>query len=323
MNKSLNLNETKKNSTIEIKKIELIQLKKPSFKKKARLIKKFSPKQKYKIKSLQSFIFLIIVSLSYKYILKRKAFDEFKPHKVFIEAHRGVNREIFQNTLQAVERAIQYGIESFETDVWLTKDNVPVILHGGSNGDLDGFYDHSGYVTELTWDELSTYRTIQDNLPMPRLKDMMELTKDKIFMNLEIKDPRVDQVFEQVVSLIEQYDYFDQIAISSFHHDYYNKIVEYNKQKGRELVFGFLYNRNKQSKFDYTKKGSTLNIYYTDATKEVCDKAHQNGMGIQSWFGMDDEESTVIYKQLIKNGVDIICTNMPLLAKKYRDNYYE
>ena len=117
--------------------------------------------------------------------------------------------------------------------------------------------------------------------------------------------------------------YFDQIAISSFYHDYYNKIVQYNQEKGKELVFGFLYNRNKQSKFDYTKKGNSLNIYYTDATKEVCDKAHQNGMAIQAWFGMEEEESTVIYKELIKNGADIICTNMPLLAKKYRDNYYE
>ena len=46
-------------------------------------------------------------------------------------------------------------------------------------------------------------------------------------------------------------------------------------------------------------------------------------MAIQSWFGMEDEENTAIYKQLIKNGVDIICTNVPLLAKIYRDNYYE
>jgi glycerophosphoryl diester phosphodiesterase len=156
---------------------------------------------------------------------------------------------------------------------------------------------------------------------------MLELTKDKIFMNLEIKDPRVDLVFDRMTSLIEQYDFFDQIAISSFHHDYYNKIVEYNqgrgKELGKELIFGFLYGRNQQSKFDYTKAGSTLNIYYTDATKEVCDKAHENGMAIQSWFGMEDEENTAIYKQLIKNGVDIICTNVPLLAKIYRDNYYE
>jgi glycerophosphoryl diester phosphodiesterase len=272
------------------------------------------------------FISILISSINNSRLVRHPS-DVFSHHQTFVESHRGVNREIFQNTLPAVERAIQYGVESFETDIWLTKDNVLVIVHGGNNGDLEGYYDHPGLVTDLTWEELSTYRTIEDNLPMPRLIDMMELTKDKIFMNLEIKDPRVDLVFDQMTNLIEQYDFFDQIAISSFHHDYYNKIVEYNqgrgKELGKELIFGFLYNRNKQSQFDYTKKGSTLNIYYNDATKEVCDKAHENGMAIQSWFGMEDEENTAIYKQLIKNGVDIICTNVPLLAKIYRDNYYE
>ena len=272
------------------------------------------------------FISILISSINNSRLVRHPS-DVFSHHQTFVESHRGVNREIFQNTLPAVERAIQYGVESFETDIWLTKDNVLVIIHGGNNGDLEGYYDHPGLVTDLTWDELSTYRTIEDNLPMPRLIDMMELTKDKIFMNLEIKDPRVDLVFDRMTSLIEQYDFFDQIAISSFHHDYYNKIVEYNqgrgKELGKELIFGFLYGGNQQSKFDYTKAGSTLNIYYTDATKEVCDKAHENGMAIQSWFGMEDEENTAIYKELIKNGVDIICTNVPLLAKIYRDNYYE
>jgi glycerophosphoryl diester phosphodiesterase len=274
-----------------------------------------------------SFFKFLFIAVSISFIntsrLVRHPLDVFSHHQVFVESHRGVNREIFQNTLPAVERAIQYGIESFETDVWLTKDNVPVILHGGSNGDLDGFYDHSGYVTELTWDELSTYRTIQDNLPMPRLKDMMELTKDKIFMNLEIKDDRYDLVFEHVIKLIEEFDYFDQVAISSFHHKYYDKVAQYNKETGRELVFGFLFSKGKQAQYDYTKKGNTLNIYWTDATKEVCDKAHANGMAIQSWFNMGEEENTKIYKQLIENGADIICTNVPLLAKIYRDNYYD
>ena len=239
------------------------------------------------------FIILLISSINNTRLVRHPQ-DVFSTHQTFVESHRGVNREIFQNTLPAVERAIQYGVESFETDVWLTKDNVPVILHGGSKGNLNGYYDHPGLVTELTWAELSTYRTIEDNLPMPRLRDMMELTKDKIFMNLEIKDDRYDLVFEHVVSLIEEFDYFDQIAISSFHHGYYDKIAQYNKEKGRELVFGFLFSKGKQAQYDYTKKGNTLNIYWTDATKEVCDKAHANGMAIQSWFNMGEEENTKI-----------------------------
>ena len=274
---------------------------------------------------LQNLIIILLLTLSTISSIVRHPQDVFSNHKTFVESHRGVNREIFQNTLPAIERAIQYGVESFETDIWLTKDEVLVVLHGGSKGNLDGYYDHPGYVTELTWDELKEYRTIEDNLPMPKLEDVMELTKDKIFMNLEIKDDRVDTVFPKVIELIERYDFFSQMAISSFHHKYYDKIAEYNKDKdiNHQLVFGFLYNRNKKSSYDFTKKGCTLNIYWTDATKEICDKAHENGMAIQSWFSMTDEEDTIIYKQLIENGADIICTNMPLLAKKYRDNYYD
>ena len=56
--------------------------------------------------------------------------------------------------------------------------------------------------------------------------------------------------------LIEEFDFFDQMALSSFHHDYYEKVVEYNKKNNRELVFGFLYNKSKskQTDFDFKKK---------------------------------------------------------------------
>ena len=274
------------------------------------------------IKTLYHYLILLILFISIQSKVTRHTYDVFSTHKTFIESHRGINREIFQNTIEAISRAIQYDIESFETDVWLTKDNVLVILHGGNEGSLEGYYDHPGIVTNLTWDELSTYRTIEDNLTMPRLRDVMELTKNKIFMNLEIKDPRADLVFPFIVKLIEEYNYFDQIAISSFYHEYYNKIEEYNNNNENKIVFGFLYHNGQQDLFDFSKKGHTLNIYWTDATKEVCDKAHENGMAIQAWLSLTQEESTEIYKTLIQNGVDIICCNVPLLDKKYRDNYY-
>ena len=274
------------------------------------------------IKSVFKFLVLLKLIILIQSKIVRHTQDVFSSHKTFIESHRGVNREIFQNTLEAFSRSIQYDIESFETDVWLTKDNVLVLIHGGDMGNLDGYYDHPGNVTDLTWDELSTYRTIEDNLKMPRLIDAMELTKNKIFMNLEIKDPRVDLVFPYIVELIEKYDFFDQIALSSFHHEYYPKIEEYNNNHEKKLVFGFLYHQKETSILDYTKKGHTLNIHWADVTKEICDKAHENGMAVQSWFSLADVESTEIYKQLIKSGVDVICCNSSLMAKKFRDSYY-
>ena len=277
----------------------------------------------YIIKSLYIFIILIIILLfRIKRKLTRLPEDIFFFNKTFIESHRGMNREVFQNTIQAISKAIYYNLESIETDVWLTKDNIAVLHHGyGEFGNIVGYYDHPGNITQLTYNELSQFRTVKDNLKMPKLSDVMKLTKNKIFMNLEIKDPRIDLVFPYIINLIEEYDFFEQITISSLYHQYFDKIKEYNKINHRNIIFGFIYHKYEQNQFDYTKSGNSLNIYWADATKSVCDKAHKNNMAVLAWFDMIDEETPKIYRQLIENGADIICSNDPLLARKYIKYY--
>jgi glycerophosphoryl diester phosphodiesterase len=243
-------------------------------------------------------------------------------HKLFIESHAGLNKEVFQNTLKSFSKAIEYNIESLETDVWLTIDKELVLVHGSLEGELGEYFDHSGNVMNLTWNELSKFRTVQDNLTMPKLSDALKLIKNKIFLNLEIKDPRIDLVFPYIIKEIEKYDFFEQISLSSLYHGYYEKIKEYNKNNDQNIVFGFVYKRNQSQNFDYSKKGSSLNIYFKDATKEVCDKAHQNGMAVLAWIRMKDKEDYNVYKTLVDNGVDIICCNDPVSAKKFRDNLY-
>ena len=179
-----------------------------------------------KVKSFKYiFIFIMLLYLmTLRTPLKRRTFDEFKPHKVFIEAHRGVNKLKFQNTKESIELAIKYGLDSVETDLWLSKDNVGVLVHARRSGELNQLYQNTNYRVFLTnWTELSKLRTIRDNLPMPKLEDIMILAKNKIFINLEIKDPRIDIVFPYITNLIEKYDYFNQISLSSFNHNYYKK----------------------------------------------------------------------------------------------------
>lgn len=250
--------------------------------------------------------------------LTRSPENIFLFNRTFIESHRGMNREFTENTIEAFERAIYYKLESIELDVWLTKDYIPVIHHGfGEFGELYGIYDTPGNITNLTLKELSSYRTIRDGLKLPTLKEVLTLTKNKIFLNIEIKDPRIDITFSKIMNLIEEYDFFDQFSLSSFFHDYYYKVKKYNKKNKKNIIFGFLYNKYTQYDFDYSKRGSSLNIYWADATKTVCDFAHLNNMAVLVWFDMVDVETIEIYSQLIENGADIICSNDPLLARKY------
>ena len=82
----------------------------------------------------------IILSVIIKYSndekIKRYPQDIFMSHKLFIESHAGLNKEIFQNTLESFSKVIENNIESLETDVWLTKDKVLVLAHGSNEGEL-------------------------------------------------------------------------------------------------------------------------------------------------------------------------------------------
>ena len=272
------------------------------------------------------FAFFIIIYISFISLLKRKAFDEFKPHKVFIEAHRGVNLEKFQNTKEAILLTIKHGLDSFETDVWLTKDNVLVLIHGGFMGDISKYYNANYKVVNTEWEKLSKVRTKRDNLYMPKLEEVMQLTKNKIFMNLDIKDPRSDLVFPEIIKLIEKYDYFDQISLSSFNHRYFDKVTEYNANNkyGKKIAFGFIYGGGSHSwMYRYHKRNNSLNLLWTKINKHVCDKAHANGMAVLAWFYMGITETEQILKHLFDSGIDILCTNDPIKAKKFRYYYYK
>ena len=82
----------------------------------------------YSIKSIFELILLIILLNFRIRKLARYPEDIFFFNKTFIECHRGINKGISQNTLQAFSKAIDYNFQSIEADVWLTKDNVSIII---------------------------------------------------------------------------------------------------------------------------------------------------------------------------------------------------
>ena len=278
--------------------------------------------------NILSFIIFLILYLISKIkiksnLKKRQSFDIFKSnHEIFIDSHRGVNREFFQNTYASFKRAIQYNIDGIELDVWLSADNVPVVLHGGSDGEITGFYNGTGSVKNYTIEELNQFRTIKDNQPMPLFEEVIKMCKNKIFINIEIKDKRYDIVFNEVIKLLEKYDMLNQIQISSFHYGYYNKVKEYNMNHKKKIEFGFIYPPQTSKLFKYDYPNCTLNIYYTDVSEDVIKKAHDNNMAVLVWFGMHIKEDTKIYKKLFNIGVDGIITNESNLLKLFRDQYY-
>ena len=106
-------------------------------------------------------------------------------------AHRGARAELPDNTLEAFERAVVLGATGLESDVWATRDGVPVLLH-----DMK------------FWDERVWYRLRKRNITkrdigeipdsIPTVAKVLELAGNPagspLHVSLDIKDERRETI---------------------------------------------------------------------------------------------------------------------------------
>src|SRR5262245_53558278 len=72
----------------------------------------------------------------------------FAPPRPLAIGHRGCAGEVPENTIASFERGVADGAVVIETDVHLTSDRVPVLLH---DGDVARVTDGHGAVRDLDW----------------------------------------------------------------------------------------------------------------------------------------------------------------------------
>ena len=245
--------------------------------------------------------------------LTRHSGDVLQRKRIFIEGHRGVSDgQKNHNTKESILNAIENGVESFETDAWLTKDKKVVLFHdldkkiySCKNKAYEGHINITSQYCDLTYAQLLECETIIGNNKIPLLEDIIKVTKGKIFMNLELKgsDP---EIWKYVQDLIEKYEYYNQLSISSFNHHYYNDVVKYNDDYKRNIVFGFL---KWTSIFINYQKNHQISLHSFFISKELVEKAHNKGMTVAAWFWPGDPD---YYYDLFEMGVDVIITDYPL-----------
>lgn len=233
----------------------------------------------------------------------------------YIEAHRGIHTAVPENTLEAFEQAIAEKIDSIELDIWLTKDKIPVIIHGGSKGELPLPSLVPIKINDILFEDLPKY-PIQNHV-IPSLESVFRLCKDKIFINMEMKELQVKEGFDKVIQMIEKFDMGNQVAFSSYNFNYWKELV------ASINLFEFGYIGNYYNDMTLKNVKTTWNIYHQNITKTVVENAHQKNIGVMAWFSLKDKESDELYKSLFDNGIDVLCSNYPVQAKKYRDKYFK
>lgn len=108
-----------------------------------------------------------------------------------IIAHRGASNYAPENSFPAFELAYEMKADGIETDVQLTKDNIPVLFHDEG---LQRIFGVKGWITQFTLDELKqldmgkSFHTEFAGTRIVTLEEFLIWIKDKpLILHLELK----------------------------------------------------------------------------------------------------------------------------------------
>lgn len=261
----------------------------------------------------------IFVSTLYIYVVK----DEIENTKytVKITAHRGSSTDAPENTLAAIDSAIKNGADYAEIDVQQTKDGKLVLLH-------DKTFKRTTGVDKNVWElNLSDIKELDAGSwldkkfkgeKVPTLEELIDYSKDKILINIEIKTNTADTtLIEDVVRLIEEKDFISKCVVTSLNYDAIEEVERIQpKIKTGYIMFAAFGDLEKLNLDFYSVEETNIN-------DEFVTNAHRIGREVHVWT----INSTESMESILEYGVDNIITDnvgtlRELINEKKRDIKY-
>ncbi|WP_087971615.1 glycerophosphodiester phosphodiesterase [Oceanobacillus rekensis] len=235
-----------------------------------------------------------------------------------IIAHRGASKYAPENTMPAFELAYRMKAEGIETDVQLTKDNIPVLIHDEHVKRTTG---HSGYVKDYTFDELSQLDAgswFSDEFAgtsIPSLEEFLKWIIDKpLELNIELKNSKIDysNIEKIVYEMVEHYKLLERTTLSTFNHESVKRLKPINETIGVAL----LTSRKRKDLADYAKilGANALHVKYRLINKALVQQCKQGDLALRVYTV--NKPSHMMNCFLL--GCDGIFTDVPNTALMYR-----
>lgn len=252
-----------------------------------------------------------------------------------ITAHRGDSKVMPENTIAAFESAIEKGADVIELDIQYTLDHEIVVFHDTSMRRLAGSKAEVGmlnYNTLKKYDVAQKFDALDKSLidstfwekwedlgiteemayhTVPTLSQVLAFCKGRIDLNIEIKSSPYNQGIEQdLVSLLEEYDYIDNCVIVAKDPDILKTIKSCNDDVRTIYLLSIAYGT--YSRLDYI---DGVSIKSSFLTRKLVNDIHDNGKEVFAWTVNSPDEMDRMYSL----GIDSLITDYPSQAQ---DLYY-
>jgi glycerophosphoryl diester phosphodiesterase len=213
-------------------------------------------------------------------------------------AHRGASFYEPENTLRAVRRALDFGVDGVEVDVRSTIEGNIVVIHDET---VDRTTNGSGRVKDMSLVELRSLDAGKGE-KIPLLEEVLELVGNKAMVIIELKIAGIE---ERVLGIVEKYDALDRVIFSSFIHGSVKKLKELNPRVKTGVIIRS--SPVNPSVLALDAKAENICAFYKYVSLEMVQNVHSHGLNIFAWT-VDDVNTA---ENLIMFGVDGIVTNKP------------
>ncbi|GAA0609327.1 glycerophosphodiester phosphodiesterase [Virgibacillus siamensis] len=240
-----------------------------------------------------------------------------------IIAHRGASRSAPENTMSAFEHAYQSGAEGIETDVQLTKDNVPVLMHDER---LNRTTNSSGYLKDYTFSQLqqldagSWFSRKYSGEKILSLDELLQWAHNKsLYLNIELKNNKIDykNLENIVVDMISQFRLQNCTTISTFNPKSVERLSAITKQTGIAL----LTSKRRRNPVENAKQlgASAVHIKYRLLSKRLIQQCKRENMRVRVYTVNRPSRM----KRCFFYRCDGIFTDIPDQALDYRQQLYK
>jgi glycerophosphoryl diester phosphodiesterase len=238
-------------------------------------------------------------------------------------AHRGFSSQAPENTFAAFDKAIENEFYYIETDVQLTSDNIPVIIHDDT---VDRTSNGKGKVSEKTLSDIkkldfgSWFNSKFKNQKIPTLSELLKNYNNKIHLVLELKSQQ-SELCKQIAALIEN-ESWDKIAgnpmaqipgltIISFHLEQILRSIELMPV----VRHGWLVGELTDTDIDIASKLGIQGIFPNAklVSEHSISYAKEKGLFVAVW-GIQNAEEVVMLKKI---GVSAVTSDWPDKIQEY------
>lgn len=238
--------------------------------------------------------------------------------KIF--AHRGASKFAPENTLSAFKLALRQGAEGLETDIHLTKDHIPVIIHDDT---VDRTTNNSGLIKDYTYNEIkqldagSWFSSSFSNETILSLEEFLVWIQGKnVLINIELKNNKIDypQMETIVYEMINRYQLRDRTIISTFN----ARSIQRCKKIDPLIEVAWLTSKRNRKLIQDAHKIQTdaIHIHYRLLSKRLMRKAHQYNIPVRV-YTLNKRRHL---KKCFALQCDAVFTDLPDFSRLIREN---